>query len=152
MLKIIKCTKSRGAFLDSFWGFVVWVWFVGFWLFFFFWQIEFTWTLKENKIGHTMIFQKRYFVTAVLAVCAHVHTTILTWSKFSGLSANSCSFTSLLSVHKYSYLPQIIYLYHSNFLSSLNFLILAANFLAQENSLLSCIVFLYIKVTTFLQL
>lgn len=57
-----------------------------------------------------MIFQKRYFVTAVLAVCAHVHTTILMWSKCFGLSANSCSFTSLLSVHKYSYLPQIIYL------------------------------------------
>lgn len=51
-----------------------------------------------------MIFQKRYFVTAVLAVCAHVYTTILTWSKYFGLSANSCSFTSL------SYLPQIIYL------------------------------------------
>lgn len=39
------------------------------------------------------------------------------------------------------YLPQMIYLYHSNSLSSLNFLLLTANFQAQENSVLSCIFF-----------
>lgn len=45
------------------------------------------------------------------------------------------------------YLPQMIYLYHSNSVSSLNFLLFTANFLAQENSVLSCIIFFswYIK-------
>lgn len=32
------------------------------------------------------------------ALCTHVHTTFL-WSKYSGLSPSSCSFSSLASVH-----------------------------------------------------
>lgn len=116
-------------------------------------HIEFTCTVKENRIGHTRSFQNR-FLLPFSAVRACVHTTILWWSKYSGLSANSCSFTSLSSAHEYSYLPQIIYFYHSSFSPSLNFLLLTANFLAQENSFLPCIFFFFlrIKVITFLQL
>lgn len=86
---------------------------------------EQNWSHGESQIGVLSLFP---------AVCTNVHTQILLWSKYSGLPASSCSFTSLTPVHwhKYFYLSPIIYLYHSNSLSNLSFP-LPDSFLAQEN-------------------
>lgn len=148
MLKIIKCTKARGAFLDTL---VFGVLLFGDFFFFLTNWIRMDTERKQNWSHHDfprgillLLFQQ-YVPMSIQQFSCGPNT--LVYLQIAVVSPVSYLFTSTLTCLRLS-----TYLYHSNFLSSLNFLILAANFLAQENSLLSCITFLYIKVTTFLQL
>lgn len=110
------------------------------------------WTGKENKVGHIVSLKNSsegvnyslepYIPVSIQNFCG---PSTLAYPQVAVVSPALHLYVSASGINLY--LPQMIYLYHSNSVSSLNFLLLTATFLAQENSLLSCIIIFswYIK-------